>query len=138
MISQTSRYALHILGYLVDRRGELVRGNEIAGATGIPRNHLSKILNQLRKAKVVDSQKGWHGGFVLRPEALNLPIRRVLVALDGAGSVDRADCAFGLPSCDAEQPCPLHPHWEAIRDRFALMVAETRICDLAMYGDRDD
>lgn len=135
MISQTSRYALHILSLLVRRRGEVVCGAEISEATGVPLNYLSKILNQLRKAEVVDSQKGWHGGFSVRDGALELPIREVLVALDGAGSVDRADCVFGLPSCDAEAPCPLHPHWEAIRDRFTAMVSETRIRDLGGEGE---
>lgn len=130
MISLTARYALNILGFLVGRRGEVVRGVEIAEATGVPANYLSKILNQLRKVEVVDSQKGWHGGFKIREGALDRPVRDVLVALDGAGSVERTDCVFGLPECNSERPCPLHPHWEAIRDRFTAMVTETRIRDL--------
>lgn len=138
MISQTSRYALHILSILAARRGEMVGAGEIAEATGAPVTSLSKILNQLRKAEVVDSQKGWRGGFALREEALDRPIREVLVALDGAGSVDRADCVFGLAVCDADHPCPLHPHWEAIRERFTLMVSETRIRDLATEDDGRD
>jgi len=130
MISQTARYALHILGFLVGRRGEVARGAEIAEATGVPVSYLSKILNQLRKVGVVDSQKGWRGGFRIREEALDRPVRDVVVALDGAGSVDRTDCVFGMPTCDSERPCPLHPHWEAIRDRFTAMVTDTRIRDL--------
>lgn len=135
MISQTSRYALHILSFLVRRRGEVVCGAEISEATGVPLNYLSKILNQLRKAEVVDSQKGWHGGFSVRVEALDRPIRDILVTLDGVTSVERSDCAFGPPACDAEAPCPLHPHWEAIRDRFTAMVSETRIRDLGREGE---
>ncbi|MBK7702550.1 MAG: Rrf2 family transcriptional regulator [bacterium] len=38
----------------------------VAAATGIPVNYLSKILNQLRKAGLVESRKGWGGGFQLR------------------------------------------------------------------------
>jgi Rrf2 family protein len=137
MISQTARYALHILGFLAERPGELVRGSEIADATGVTVNYLSKILNQLRKSRVVDSQKGWYGGFSLREEALDRPIREVLAVLDGPASVDPSDCAYGLPSCDTEHPCPLHPHWEAIRERFTTMVCETRIRDLARSGGSD-
>jgi Rrf2 family protein len=130
MISQTARYALHILGYLVAHRGELVRGEAISEATGIPANYLSKILNQLRKSGIVDSQKGWHGGFAVRESALGRPIRDVLAAIDGVESVERSDCVFGLPECDDRNPCPLHSHWEGIRDSYMTMVSTTTIGDL--------
>lgn len=130
MISQTARYALHILGYLVAHRDELVRAEAISRATGIPANYLSKILNQLRKGGIVDSQKGWHGGFAVRDSALSRPIRDVLAVIDGSESVDRRDCIFGLPECDDRNPCPLHPQWEGIRDSYTAMVSRTRIRDL--------
>jgi Rrf2 family protein len=131
MISQTARYGLHILGHLVAHRGELVRGEAISQATGIPANYLSKILNQLRKSGFVDSQKGWHGGFAVRDSALEWPIRDVLASIDGADSVDRTDCVFGLPECDDSNPCPLHPYWESIRDNYQAMVSNTTVADLA-------
>jgi Rrf2 family protein len=130
MISQTARYALHILGYLVAHRGELVRGEAISRATGIPANYLSKILNQLRKGGFVDSRKGWHGGFAVRENALARSIRDVLVVIDGPESVDRKDCIFGLPACDDGNPCPLHPKWESIRDNYTAMISRTKIRDL--------
>jgi len=131
MISQTSRYALRILGYLVSRPGELVRGEEISRATGISANYLSKILNQLRKNGFVESQKGWHGGFKVRGRALSRPIRDILTTIDGVESVDPRDCAFGLAECDLEHPCPLHQHWEQIRGIYTTMLSKTLIADLA-------
>lgn len=131
MISQTSRYALHILGFLVVHRGELVCGETISRATGIPANYLSKILNQLRKSGIVESQKGWHGGFSVRERALDWPIRDVLAAIDGRESVEHNECIFGLPACDDTNPCPLHPQWENIRDSYLAMISRTRIGDLS-------
>ena len=83
MISQTGRYALRILGHLADRTGQWIQGREIAAATGIPANYLAKILNQLRKRGLVSSQKGWGGGFLLRDQALGVPIAEVLELIDG-------------------------------------------------------
>ena len=131
MISQTSRYALHILSYLVRHRENLVRGEQIAEATGIPLNYLSKILNQLRKSGIVQSQKGWHGGFKLRGRALDRPIRDVLAVIDGEKAAERMGCALGLPECDLDNPCPLHHQWEGIRQGFVEMVTSTKIRDLA-------
>jgi len=134
MISRTVRYAFHILGELANRPDERVSGEELARATGVPSNYLSKILNQLRKAGLVDSRKGWGGGFRLRSDAARRPIRDVLEALDGAGSLEEEGCAFGLPRCNPETPCPLHDRWMAVRSSLVRMVDETRIADLA--GER--
>lgn len=131
MLSQTSRYALHLLGYLATRPGEQVRGEDAAAATGVPATYIPKILNQLRKAGLVDTKRGWHGGFRLRESAFDRPIRDVLAALDGVDSVERSDCAFGLPQCDESNPCPLHDQWEEVRSRYLEMISETRIRDLA-------
>jgi Rrf2 family protein len=130
MVSQTVKYAFHILGYLAHRRDDLVRGEEIAAATGVPANYLSKILNQLRKNGIVEARKGWGGGFRVREDARQRPIRDVVVILDGAESAERNDCALGLPRCTLGKPCPLHEPWQTIRVTFERMLSETRIADL--------
>lgn len=133
MYSRTTRYAFHLLGTLARRREELIRTEELSGLTGIPANYLSKILNQLRKHQFVESQKGWGGGFRLDERALDRPIKDVLVALEGEAS-GLNDCAFGLPECDATNPCPLHDQWEQIRHASDAMLGQTRISDLAFDG----
>ena len=110
MLSQTSRYALRILGFLVENQGCRTRGEQIAEATGIPSNYLSKILSQLRKQGIVDSEKGWGGGFELRRDARDIPIRQILQIFDGIDVFREKKCVFGLASCSADDPCPLHPH----------------------------
>jgi Rrf2 family protein len=134
MISQTVKYALRILGYLADHPGEWIQGEQIASATGIPSNYLSKILNQLRKRGVVSSQKGWGGGFFLEEDALTTPIAEVVELFDGKRSKDA--CVFGLGQCDSEDPCPLHPHWEAISKSYEAMLGSVTIRDLHTVTDR--
>ena len=130
MITQTVKHALRILGYLRSRGKERVRGDEIALATGIPANYLSKILNQLRKAGIVDSRKGWGGGFTLRRESLRRPITDVVTIFEGRASRGAEECVFGLSRCDANDPCPLHPFWESIRETYDEMMRTTSIGDL--------
>ena len=128
MISQTGRYALRILGYLADHPGERALGRDIARDTGIPANYLSKILNQLRKAGFVLSQKGWGGGFVLNARASRQPIARVLELFDGRR--DREACIFELKPCDARNPCPLHHRWEPVRTEFDAMLRSVLVRNL--------
>lgn len=131
MISLTSRYAFHILSFLLKTTDRLVPGEEIATATGVPANYLSKILSQLRKHGLVESQKGWGGGFRLRDDSGDRPLCDVLKAIDGDEHTHRTDCAFGLPACNPDDPCPLHPWWEQMRTIYEDGITITRISDLA-------
>ena len=128
MWSQTSSYALRTLGYLATHRDRWVLGKEIAEQTGIPANYLSKVLSQLRKKGMVRSLKGWGGGFQLREDALSSPILGVLELFDGAR--DAEACLFGLPRCDAANPCPLHSHWERIRGEIDSMLTTVTVGQL--------
>jgi Rrf2 family iron-sulfur cluster assembly transcriptional regulator len=128
MISKTGKYALRTLSYLTCHREQWVLAKEIAAATGIPLNYLSKILSQLRKRGFVHSQKGWGGGFKLREDSLNLPIINVLHFFEGIKN--ERDCLFGLSSCDAKNPCPLHAHWDVIRGCAAHMFQDITVRDL--------
>ena len=128
MISQTGKYALRILGYLAGHSSHWILGKEIARATGIPSNYLSKILAQLCKQGFVQSQKGWGGGFLLRKDVLRIPIVEVIKVFEGPRH--EQECVYGLPQCNAAQACPLHGHWETIRTSYSCMMESTTIGDL--------
>jgi Rrf2 family protein len=128
MITQTGKYALRILGYLIEHGGERVQGRAIADETGIPANYLSKILNQLRKHGYVESQKGWGGGFLLAESAAGKPIGEVLEAIEGPRERDR--CLLEPHRCDPTHPCALHEPWERARQIFEEMLDRVRVEDL--------
>ena len=128
MVSQTGRYALRILGFLADHRGAWVQGREIASSTGIPANYLGKILNQLRKAGFVLSQKGWGGGFVLADGQEKATIAGVLEAIEGRKAGN--ECVFELRQCSADNPCPLHEHWQKVKEQYDRMLATVTIGSL--------
>lgn len=131
MMSQTSRYALNVLGYLASRTDRLIRSEELAAATGLPPNYLAKVLNQLRKGGLVISQKGWGGGFQLQPGAGSRTVGEVVRIMEGPAAVEREDCVFGRPHCDPDHPCPLHDRWAEFRDNYTGLLADTTIADLA-------
>jgi len=129
MVTKTTRYALRILGYLVDHPGKRIQGQEIAQATGIPSNYLSKILSRLRKRGYVDARKGWGGGFLLCNKALSVSLAEVLDAFRGTMAVDQR-CVFELRNCDRRKPCPLHNDWERVRNEYTGMLSRLSVQDL--------
>ena len=133
MVSQTGKYALRILGYLADHSGSWVLGREVAAATGIPANYLGKILNQLRKAGYVVSQKGWGGGFMLATGKLRASIAGVVEAIDGRRPADK--CVFELGRCNSKNPCPLHEHWQRVNEQLDTMLAQVTIGSLGREAE---
>lgn len=130
MISRTSKYALHILGYLVQNRETWVAGQEIAKKIDVPANYLGKILNQLAKNGFVNSRKGWGGGFSINEEALSRSLQEVLKCIEGPAAEEKKECVYGLGICSDEQPCPLHVHYKPIRGAYEQMLGTVTVGEL--------
>ncbi|MEO6809766.1 MAG: Rrf2 family transcriptional regulator, partial [Isosphaeraceae bacterium] len=65
MISQTAEYALRAIVFLGGHVGRPATTRQIAATTKVPVGYLSKVLQSLGKAGLVDAQRGLHGGYVL-------------------------------------------------------------------------
>ncbi len=131
LFSNTSRYALRLLGFLAAHTDERVPVEEIARATATPANYVSKILNAMRKQGLVGSERGWGGGFRLEPRTLDMPIREVVSLFDGIDKVKRTGCGFGPTKCNPSDPCPLHAYWARMQDTATEMLQEVKVRDLA-------
>lgn len=130
LLSRTAKHALNVLRCLVRDGDRRMTVAELAQETGIPPNYLSKVLNQLRKQEVVEGEKGWGGGFRLRPGAIDRPIRDVVQIFDGPSGARREECIFGLRRCDSANPCALHGDWEKTRHAADDLLNHRRIRDL--------
>ena len=130
MLTRTATHALGVLRRLARDPEARMSADELARETGIPRNYLSKILNELRKRQLVDGEKGWGGGFRLRARSLDRPILEIVEIFDGADSPIDELCIFGFAPCSAAKPCALHPHWERIRKVRLEMLTKTKVRDL--------
>lgn len=60
-----------------------VQSKTIAKRQAIPARFLEHILNAMRRAGLVDSQRGAHGGYVLTKEPSALSLAQIVEALDG-------------------------------------------------------
>jgi Rrf2 family protein len=82
MISQTAEYALRAMVYLAMKDGEPQTTGQIAETTKVPAGYLSKVLQSLRRAGLVVSQRGLGGGFVLAKPPGKTSILEVVNAVD--------------------------------------------------------
>ncbi len=129
MLSSTSDHAIRAMLVLARRHGTgPVRAEEIAEATGAPRNYLSKTLHALAKAGLVTSARGPAGGFSLAMPAEALTLARVIDCFDGP--CPRSRCLLGSAPCNPARPCAAHDRWTAVMAARRAPLVSTTLADL--------
>ena len=115
LFSKTCEYGLQAMIYLAVENKKIGL-SIISEQQGLPSHYLSKILQSLVKAKILESAKGPTGGFWLAKPTNQIRLAHIVDAIDGMEVVDQ--CGLGLKKCDADKPCAIHnqfkPHREAI------------------------
>jgi Rrf2 family iron-sulfur cluster assembly transcriptional regulator len=113
---------------LLDRKVSL---KDIAKAIDSPEAYTSKILQQLSRNFIINSDKGPTGGFSMSKQELeNVKLSTVVTAIDGDAIYN--GCVLGLKNCSEEKPCPAHSQFKIIRDQLKIMLETNLIKDLTM------
>jgi Rrf2 family protein len=83
-ISQKLEYACRALAQLARRDDgrTLTRLDDLAQREAVSGNFLVQILNDLRRAGLVDSRRGKSGGYLLARPAKSITLRQIIVAVD--------------------------------------------------------
>lgn len=132
MISQTAEYALRAVTCLAVQNGEPLTTQQVATAARVPAGYLSKVLQSLSRAGLVDSYRGLHGGFVLRRPPTELTVLDVVQAIDPIQRIHT--CPLGIESHNPSL-CPLH---RTLDDALRLVEEEferTSIAELLDGGE---
>ena len=65
MISQTAEYALRAVVILGSQSGRPMTTHDVARVSRVPVDYLSKVLQALGRAGLVEARRGLRGGYVL-------------------------------------------------------------------------
>jgi Rrf2 family protein len=77
---------------------------EMASALKVSSHHLSKVMQRLARAGLVDSVRGPHGGFRLAQRSSEISLLRIYEAVEGTFPLEQA-CLLHKPACQG--PCIL-------------------------------
>jgi Rrf2 family nitric oxide-sensitive transcriptional repressor len=126
-ISQTVEYALRAIVWIASHPPAALGTPEIARATRVPPGYLSKVLQALGRGKLVVSQPGRRGGFVLARPADQITVLDVFEAVDPIAHIRK--CPLNIAS-HAGELCPLHRRLEAALAHVEQAFAGTTIAEL--------
>lgn len=136
MFSKACEYGIRATLYVAAQslQGKRVVLPEIAKAIDSPEPFTAKILQQLARAQLVQSNKGPNGGFSLSENDLdNIKLKDLVLAIDGDSLFK--ECGLGLKSCDEQAPCPIHHTFKPIRTQIIAMMESTSLKTLSEQLD---
>ena len=124
--------------------GSPVSLKAIAEAEGLPLAYLERIVALLKKAALVESTRGAHGGYRLARPAESITMDEVVLALEGAVApmscfVD--DSQEGRVLCshvdDHGHACATKLLWTRVQGGVIKALAQTTLAELVAFSNRN-
>ncbi len=126
VLSQTAEYALRAMVFLAMKEAGATT-EQIAHTTKVPSGYLSKILQQLGRSKLVVSQRGIGGGFVLSRASESISI---LVVINAVAPIEKmTSCPLGVQTHEINL-CPLHKRISEAISTVEAAFAQTTLSEL--------
>jgi Rrf2 family protein len=128
-IPATVDYAIRAMAELAAAEGGPVKAEQLAEAQGIPLNFLRAILTDLRRGRLVSSQRGPEGGFVLARPAESISLADIFRAIDGPLATVRDQSLRAMTYEGAATELPVV--WMAVRAGLRRVLECVTVADLA-------
>lgn len=135
LLSKSCVYGLRASLYLASNyNGEYISISRLSEKLDISFHFLTKILQQLTAAGLLESLKGPKGGVRLTKSGKDISLLEIVVAIDGVDLF--TECVLGLPGCGVEKPCPMHDMWAKTRNEIKEMLETTDLLEMAQKGKK--
>jgi Rrf2 family protein len=129
-ITRASDYAVRVMIHLAGLPpSSTVRQMELSRATEVSGHFLSKVLQQLVRARLIRSQRGAGSGYALAASAASISLLDVLEAVEGPMRLNQ--CIEGGPSCDRKSWCPAHQVWAEAQAAITTVLGAASMASLA-------
>jgi len=120
----------------------------IAAAEALPLAYLERIVALLKKAELVESTRGAHGGYRLTRDAADIRMDEVIVALEGPVAPmtcfvdDTAGAAGGRVLCsheaDGGHGCATKLLWMRVQGGVMEKLSQTTLAELVQFSTREN
>lgn len=130
-LTRAADYAVRVMIQLAasptDQRALLP---DLAAATDAPESFLSKVLQALSRAGLIDSKRGHAGGFQISNYGRKASMLDVIEAIDGP--IHLNVCLISGKSCNRKATCPAHPVWAQAQAAMLDVLRQAMVADMAV------
>jgi Rrf2 family protein len=131
-ITTLAEYGVICALHLAKRVGEgPVTGRDIAAREKLPVDYVEQILLRLRRAGIVKSTRGAHGGYALARPAEDVSVRDVIAASE-LQTFDLHCVTHPVEEerCSASHACSIRPVWVMLQQKIDSVLDGVRLSDL--------
>ena len=108
-----------------------ITGRELAELERLPADYVEQILLRLRRAGIVRSTRGAHGGYALARDAEQISIRDVMEASETTTfDLHCVSHPVGEERCSSSQTCSIRPVWLLLQRKIDDVLESVRLSDL--------
>ena len=135
MLSAKAHYGLKAVIYLAKSAGQgSIQAKEIASTQNVPVRYLELLLSQLKKARLINSNRGKLGGYYLARPASAISAYDVIIALEG-----RITFISSHESSDKDRiDMSVTTFWKQAEDSLVEYLKQSSIEDLLQKADLNE
>lgn len=127
-ISTRGRYGLRAMVDLsVHENSGATPLREISERQDISEQYLEQLFAALRKAGIVKSVRGAHGGYLLNHKPENITVKDIIVALEGP--IAPVDCVIG-EECNRIDKCVTQDIWSKVKQNLDELLDSMTLLEL--------
>ncbi|MES0371890.1 MAG: SUF system Fe-S cluster assembly regulator [Mariprofundaceae bacterium] len=117
-LTKITDYGILLLTHMASEQDRLFASNDLSVATRIPSPTVSKVLQALLGAGVLESIRGAKGGYRLARPASEISVREIINCFEG--NIALTECNLDEGECEQLPFCTTSNNWkrinEAVRD----------------------
>lgn len=134
-ITTQAEYGLICALHLARRTHDApVTGREIAAKERLPADYVEQIMLKLRRASIVTSTRGAHGGYRLARAADQITVRDVISASEHSTfDVHCSTHPVEAERCAESHDCSIRPVWVLLQRRIDEVLDSVRLSDLLLH-----
>lgn len=136
-ISTKGEYGLRALIELAKHYGEgYLQSSLIAARRDIPENYLYQLLIMLRRAGIIRSRRGPHGGHMLARPPEQISMATAIIALEGPLAPVSCVQDDVVGDCSFVDECAIAGVWERVLEATEKILFSTSFADLLREEER--
>jgi Rrf2 family protein len=131
-ITTWAEYGVICALHLARRQSEgPIAGRELATREKLPADYVEQILLRLRRAGIVASTRGAHGGYTLARAAREITVREVLAAAElETFDLHCVSHPVNEERCSDAQNCSIRPVWLLLQNKINDVLDSVVLSDL--------
>ncbi len=128
-LSTRSRYGVRLLFALAlnYKNGNMLL-KEISKKQDISEKYLSNIIVLLRRANLVNSERGAHGGYTIAKKPSNITIKEIVDVLEGRPYL--IECIENNKVCKKKELCPSQELWKNLDNEISKFLQSITLQNL--------